>query len=269
MSGKKSVFESKKWKTTMGFIYGVGAAVVIVGALFKITHWPGADIMLIVGLLTEAAIFLVSAFEPVHMDLDWTLAYPELAAGEANQSKKVEKKASGTVSQQLDKMLEDAKVNPDIISSLGTNLKALSENVAGMNNITSAATATNEYTQNVTKASQGAAAINDSYARAIEAMNGLSSASSNTQEYAKQVDMITKNLSSLNQVYEMEIAESNNHLKAMGAFVGNLNNVVTSLSETENTAKAITGEITSLSKNLASLNTIYGNMLSAMNVNRN
>ena len=72
MSQKKSVFESKRWKTIMGFIYGIGAAVVIVGALFKITHWPGADVMLIVGLLTEAAIFLVSAFEPVHMDLDWT-----------------------------------------------------------------------------------------------------------------------------------------------------------------------------------------------------
>jgi len=268
MSGKKSVFESKKWKTTMGFIYGVGAAIVIVGALFKITHWPGADIMLIIGLLTEAAIFLISAVEPVHMDLDWTLVYPELAGAEANYLN-LEKEATGSVSQQLDKMLEDAKVNPEIISSLGTNLKALSENVAGMTDITSATTATNEYAQNVTKASQSAAAINDSYSRAIEAMNGLSSASSNTQEYAKQVDMITKNLSSLNQVYEMEIAESNNHLKAIGAFVGNLNNVITSLSETESTAKAITGEISSLSKNLASLNTIYGNMLAAMNVSRN
>lgn len=269
MSGKKSVFESKRWKTIMGFIYGVGAAVVIVGALFKILHWPGADIMLIIGLLTEAGIFLISAFEPVHMELDWTLAYPELAGVEAT-TKKAEKKAvGGSVSQQLDKMLEEAKVSPELISSLGTNLKSLSENVSGMNDIAHAATATNEYAQNVSKASQSASAINDSYARAIEAMNGLSSASSNTQEYAKQVDMITKNLSSLNQVYEMEIAESNNHLKAIGSFVGNLNNVVTSLSETEATAKAITGEISSLSKNLASLNTIYGNMLSAMNVARN
>lgn len=267
MSGKKSVFESKRWKTIMGFIYGVGASVVIVGALFKILHWPFADLMLIVGLLTEAGIFLISAFEPVHMELDWSLVYPELAGVET--SGKPEKKAVGTVSQQLDKMLEEAKVGPELISSLGTNLKSLSENVSGMNDLAHAATATNDYAQNVSKASKSASAINDSYVRAIDAMDGLASTSSSTHEYAKQVDMITKNLSSLNQVYEMEIAESNSHLKAISSFVGNLNNVVTSLGETEAQAKTITSEITSLSKNLASLNTIYGNMLSAMNVARN
>ena len=78
----KSFFESKKYKTTMNFVYGIGAAVVIVGALFKILHLKGADIMLSVGLLTEAAIFVISAFEPVHMDPDWSLVYPELAGGE-------------------------------------------------------------------------------------------------------------------------------------------------------------------------------------------
>ncbi|MSQ78958.1 MAG: gliding motility protein GldL [Flavobacteriaceae bacterium] len=261
MSSKKSVFESKKWKTMMTFIYGVGASVVIVGALFKILHWPGADLMLIIGLLTEAGIFLISAFEPVHMDADWSLVYPELAG--------MEGKKKGTVSQQLDKMLEDAKVTPDLISSLGTNLKSLGDNVSQMNDLSSAASATNEYAQNVTKASSSVSAINESYLKAADAMNSLASAGSNAGEYGNQMDKITKNLASLNQVYELEIAESNNQLKSISTFVTNLNGVVTSLQETESQAKSIAGEIGSLSKNLASLNTIYGNMLAAMNVSRN
>lgn len=264
MSSKKSVFESKKWKTMMTFIYGVGASVVIVGALFKILHWPGADLMLIIGLLTEAGIFLISAFEPVHMDADWSLVYPELAGMESKDGKK-----KGSISQQLDKMMEDAKVTPDLISSLGTNLKSLGDNVSQMNDLSSAASATNEYAQNVTKASSSVSAINDSYLKAVDAMNGLASAGSHAGEYGTQMEKITKNLSSLNQVYELEIAESNNQLKSISTFVTNLNGVITSLQETESQTKSIAGEIGSLSKNLASLNTIYGNMLAAMNVSRN
>lgn len=261
-----SFFERKSTKKVMGFIYGVGASVVIVGALFKILHWPGADIMLIVGLLTEAAIFLISAFEPPHQDPDWTLVYPELAGMEPT---KKEKKPTGTVTQQLDKMLEEAKVGPELIQSLGTGLKSLGENVSQMSNISAAAVATDKYTENVNKAAQSINGINESYTKAVDAMNSLAGSASGSKEYAHQIDLITKNLASLNQVYEMEIAESNNHLKSISSFVGNLNNVVTSLQETESSAKAISGEINSLSKNLASLNTIYGNMLSAMNVARN
>ena len=84
MSGGNSFFESKKFKGIMAFVYGWGASIVIVGALFKILHWPGADLMLIVGLLTEALIFFLSAFEPLHEEIDWSLVYPELALGHAD-----------------------------------------------------------------------------------------------------------------------------------------------------------------------------------------
>ncbi len=265
MSNKTGFFESKTGKKIMGMIYGLGASVVIVGALFKITHWPGADFMLIVGLLTEAFIFAISAFEPPHQDIDWSLVYPELAGMETKEKKKNQ----GTISQQLDKMLEEAKVSPELISSLGTNLKSLGDNVASMSDMTQVSVATSNYAENVQKASQSMVSVNDSYMKAVEAMNGLTSASSNSQEYAKQMENITKNLASLNQVYEMEIAESNNHLKTINSFVSNLSNVVNTLSETESTAKQITTEITTLGKNLSSLNSIYGNMLSAMNVSRN
>lgn len=213
----KSFFESKRWKTIMNFIYGIGAAIVIVGALFKILHWPGANLMLSVGLLTEAGIFLISAFEPVHQDPDWTLVYPELAGIETEGKR--EKKSSGTISQQLDKMLEEAKVGPELINSLGSGLKSLSENVSEMSNLSGASVATTEYT-------------------------------ANTQKAAKTMDEISKSSAMVND--------------AMGSFTGGLSNVLNNLSGTETAATNFKDEIGKLNKNLGNLNTIYGNMLTAM-----
>ena len=217
-----SFLESKGFKSFMGKAYGLGAAVVIVGALFKITHWKGADLMLTIGLLTEAAIFTISAFEKPHQEPDWTLVYPELSGLEP---KKVTK-TGASVTQQLDKMLEDAKIGPELINSLGNGFRALNENVTGLKDMSSAG----------------------------------------SKEYAGQIERMTKNLASLNSVYELEITESNNHLKSINEFVGGLNKTVTTLGETNKQAETFKAEMDKLSKNLSSLNNVYGNMLSAMNV---
>ena len=79
MGNFSKFLESRKYKKVMGVVYGIGASIVLVGALFKLTHWPGANIMLTVGLLTEAVIFFLSAFEPPHVEPDWSLVYPEFA----------------------------------------------------------------------------------------------------------------------------------------------------------------------------------------------
>jgi hypothetical protein len=217
-----SFLESKGFKSFMGKAYGIGAAVVIVGALFKITHWKGADLMLTIGLLTEAAIFTISAFEKPHQEPDWTLVYPELSGLEP---KKVTK-TGASVTQQLDKMLEDAKIGPELINSLGNGFRALNENVTGLKDMSSAG----------------------------------------SKEYVGQIERMTKNLASLNSVYELEITESNNHLKSINEFVGGLNKTVTTLGETNKQAETFKAEMDKLSKNLSSLNNVYGNMLSAMNV---
>jgi soluble cytochrome b562 len=209
----------------MSKAYGLGAAVVIVGALFKITHWKGADLMLTIGLLTEAAIFTISAFEKPHQEPDWTLVYPELSGLDPKEPKKVAK-TGASVTQQLDKMLEDAKIGPDLINSLGNGFRALNENVTGLKDMSSAG----------------------------------------SKEYAGQIERMTKNLASLNSVYELEITESNNHLKSINEFVGGLNKTVTTLGETNKQAETFKVEMDKLSKNLSSLNNVYGNMLSAMNV---
>lgn len=267
MSSSNSFFESMAFKKVMAKVYGLGAAVVIVGALFKILHWKGADIMLMVGLLTEAFLFTISAFEPLHKETDWTLVYPELAGLEPKE-KSSKKGAQGTVSQQLDKMLEEAKVGPELIQSLGNGLKSLSENVTNLKDLSTAAVATDEYTKSVQSAAASVNGISSSYAKAVDAIGGLVTASEGSKEYGMQIERMTKNLSSLNSVYELEIAESNNHLKSINEFVGNLSKVVNSLSETQSETENFKKEIGKLSTNLTALNNVYGNMLAAMNVNR-
>ncbi|MBF6608517.1 MAG: gliding motility protein GldL, partial [Flavobacterium sp.] len=113
-------------KKAMNFAYGMGAAVVIIGALFKLMHWPGASAMLIIGLGTEALIFGLSAFDPVDKELDWSLVYPELADGEAREKgmkKESPTEAQGLLSQKLDNMLKEAKIDGELMASLGHSIK--------------------------------------------------------------------------------------------------------------------------------------------------
>lgn len=222
--GLAQLTQGKGFKQFMAKLYGFGAAIVIVGALFKIQHWEGAGIMLTVGLLTEAVIFFFSAFEPPHEEVDWSLVYPELAGMHepgADRKKQV-KGSNDPVAQQLDKLLADAKIGPELISSLGTGLKSLSENTAKMATVSNAALATEEYSKNITAASKTVNNLTQSYEKVATAMNGMS-------------------------VAHQEL-------------LNNLNGTV------EDT-KRYKDEVSKLAKNLGSLNTIYGNMLTAMNPN--
>lgn len=204
----KSIFESKGFKKAMSMTYGFGASVVIVGALFKILHWPFADQMLIVGLLTEAAIFAISAFEPLHKEYDWSLVYPELAGIDPLDKKK----SQGTVSQQLDKMLEEAKVGPELISSLGTGLKSLSTNVAEMATLSNATVATNEYTQNLQKATKSIGEVGDvteNFSKSMSSLSGginslaenLASTGEEAGQFKSNFSSLNKNISNLNNIY--------------------------------------------------------------------
>lgn len=173
MSGKNSVFASKKWKSFMTKLYGFGAAVVIVGALFKIQHWPGASPMLIIGLGTEAVIFAFSAFEPIHEELDWTLVYPELAGmPEEDKHKELDEKGEETsLTQQLDKMLEEAKIGPELLESLGAGMRGLSESVTKIGDIADASVASKEFSDNITKATDNVQSLSQAYQRANDSVS--------------------------------------------------------------------------------------------------
>ena len=208
-----SFFESKTGKNVMAKAYGIGAAIVILGALFKIQHYKGADIMLIVGMGVEALIFFISAFEPIHEEWDWSLVYPELAGMEGEGRSSSTGIAQGdAVSQQLDKMLSEAKIGPELIEGLGSGLKSLSTNVSSMADLSGATVATKEYADNITLANQQLSGMNNSYGRAVAALDSLSETTETFKETTTKVASINatlndslvsfdQNIQNLNKVY--------------------------------------------------------------------
>ncbi len=265
---------SKKGKRVMGMIYGIGAAIVIVGALFKILHWPGANEMLMVGLLTEAGIFFISAFEKPHEEPDWTLVYPELAGmhDEPGASKDKQKKVGAAktdgISQQLDKMLEDAKIGPELLESLGNSFKALSDNTSKLADITDASVATNEYVSNIKTASDRVGTLAEHYLKASESLDSITLTNTDGASYGEQLQKVSKNLSELNSVYELQLRGAEQHAQATSRFYDGIEQLMNNLQESANDTKRYKEEMSQLTTNLSSLNTIYGNMLNAMNFNR-
>ncbi|MCB9252819.1 MAG: gliding motility protein GldL [Flavobacteriales bacterium] len=200
----KSVFESKGFKKFVSMAYGLGASIVIIGALFKIMHWPLADQFLILGMTTEAIIFAISAFEPVHQELDWTLVYPELAGMDSGPKPK----KADPVAQQLDKMLAEAKVGPELVESLGAGLKSLSSNVSNMADLSNATLATKEYADNVQKASNSMSTMSTTYTRAVEALNSLADTTESIKDASGAITGVGQtfsdlqgNITALNKVY--------------------------------------------------------------------
>ena len=246
----------------MPILYGIGAAIVIVGAMFKIMHWPGAGPMLVVGLSTEAVIFAFSAFQPVPHDPDWAKVYPQLRDdydGDVDAPSN-----SGDVVGKLGDMMKDANINQGTISKLGQGLTSLTDSVSKIGDITNASVASNEYATVVKSATGTMKEMNTAYATAAKAMSGMSDAAVDAQKYHEQVQSITKNLGALNAVYEMELQDANNHLRAMNKFYGNLSNAMENMAEATKDTQAFKEELTKLSRNLTSLNNVYGNMLNAM-----
>ncbi|MGV3588068.1 MAG: gliding motility protein GldL [Adhaeribacter sp.] len=247
-------------------VYGIGAAVVIIGALFKILHWKGANEMLMVGLGTEALIFFLSAFQPTGHDVDWTRVYPELADDYDGPKRKVPQiAASGpSLTDDLDKMLRDANVTPATINSLGQGLNRLSETTAQMADLSNATVATQEYTTKVRTAANSLEKINQAYSSTVEAITAMAGATADAREYHEQVQNVTKNLGALNAVYEMELQDANNHLKSMNKFYGSLALAMDNLTDATKDTEQFKNEVGRLTQNLHSLNTVYGNMLNAM-----
>jgi len=268
MSAKKGGFQELLFSTIMPKVYGIGAAVVIIGAMFKILHLPGASAMLTVGLSVEAVIFFLSAFEPQHAETDWSKVYPELAddyeGGRPAPKAQVAASNQGSTSQQLDKMLESAKIGPELIESLGKGMKNMADSAGKMSNLSDAAVATNEYANNVKSASKSLLEMNKSYATTATAMTDMANASTSAKDYHAQVQNVTKNLGALNAVYEMELQDANSHVKAMNKFYSNVTAAMESMAKAGDDTKKFSDQMSSLNNNITSLNSVYGSMLSAM-----
>ena len=209
----------KRFKNLMAKLYGIGAAIVILGALFKILHLKGADQMLIIGLTTEAVIFFISAFEAPAKDYDWSLIYPELSIDEEGSGNG----PRGTVTQELDKMMAEAKIGPELIDSLSDGMRKLSDTAASLNNAADAAGASAAYSEQLTEA-----------AKSMEALNAL---------------------------YSVQLENSTNQMEMQ-------NNLMEQLGSAGQQSEALATEVEKMAGNLTQLNSVYGNMLAAMNLNR-
>lgn len=198
--------QSKNKKKLFNYAYGIGASIVILGALFKIQHWTGGSEMLTIGMIVEAIVFFVSAFDSVEEDLDWTLIYPELAGGDRREKESGQaKEVQGLLSQKLDDMLRDAKLDSGLMQSLSEsiqNFKGAAENIApAVNSIA----ATNKYSEQMFLAAAQMESLNSLYKVQVESTSKQAEINLQVTENAtrlkEQMESLATNLSSLNGVY--------------------------------------------------------------------
>ncbi len=263
-------FESKAGKRIINFIIGVAAAIVMVGALFKLEHYKGASEMLTIGLTTEAFIFLLLGILPPAKEYYWEKIYPNLDVSPSVDSyyKGGSKSSAGAVgggaTQQLDKMFEDANVNPATIEKLGSSFQQLGRSVDQMRDLSDVTTVTSEFSDSAKQASNSLSQMSNTVTGASESMQSFNNAAQDTMRFHEQMQVMNTNLSSLNKIYETELNDANNHLKTMNQFYGTLANATSSMSGAAEDAEKVKNQISQLTDNLTNLNQIYGNMLSAM-----
>ncbi len=247
---------SRSTEKLVNVIVCVGASIVIIGALFKILHWRGADTMLMIGLFTEAFIFLVYAFLPP--------AGAEMAALAEALPKLAVSNNSNPALHSMEKLMNEADINPASMKKLSEGFQKFSTSVNQIKDVSEVVTATNDYSTKTKEATNALGVMKDAYIKSASVMASFNDASESTKQFHGQVQVLTKNLSSLNTIYELELQDTNNHLKAMNSFYGNLVQASQTMQGTVVDAKKTQEQISLLAKNLGNLNNIYGNMLSAM-----
>jgi len=261
---------SKGWKLFMSKLYGFGAAIVIIGAMFKIMHWPFAGPMLVVGLSTEALIFMFSAFEPIHEDPNWELVYPELALGHSDEldHSAISKSKKGGITDELDKMLAEAKIDSALLERLGDGMRQLGDNASQLKGITSAAAATDSYVSSLQAASDKVSTLSEAYEKASVSISGMTSEAKEGESFGEQMQKVSKNLSALNNVYELQLKGSSAHLEATEKFQSQVTEMMSNLAASSENTRLYKENMAMLSKNLTDLNNVYGNMLKAMTITR-
>ncbi|MGE0078499.1 MAG: gliding motility protein GldL [Bacteroidales bacterium] len=396
----EEIVTSKKWKNFMKYLYGWGASVVILGALFKILHLPGAGGMLLAGMGTEAVIFFFSAFEPIHEELDWTLVYPELtgmteedeikgyrrkqgigaediqeiitgilsslpAGGGGSEPSKTVAPAATHVTpvvtggsaggaliftEKFNKMLENAEISPALFDKVSLGLNKLGEASSRIADISNSTVVVKEFSDKLSKASESVSNFNQNYSQSGQALNDsmnqlndniqktsgimsesgqnflagvnesvkgleseltiagqkvsgritesidevskkLGSASDNlastyvqlsesmnangknitdgNNNYKEQLEKLNKNMAALNAAHELHLQETTQRLKDAEKVYAGVDGMIKKLNTTVAETDKFTDAVEALNKNIASLNTVYGNMLSAINAMSN
>ena len=245
----------KKFKEFMSKLYGFGAAIVIIGALFKIEHMPFASEMLIIGLSTEALIFFFSALEPpAHSEPDWSLVHPELRyEGDHTET-------ATTAVEEFDSLLKEAEIDSKTLKNLGDGMRNLGDQASKMSDMADAAGATQEFSDSLVKASNRVDEMANTYEGVSESLTGLVGTKEAGNAAGQNLERMNTNLGSLNAMYEMQLQQ----LEANKELYSGMGELVKTLNDSVEDTKAYKEHIAALAQNLASLNTVYGNMLNAM-----
>lgn len=249
MSSVKIDPKLSKW---MDVAVSIAAAVVIFGALQKILHTAIADLFLQIGLYTEAAIFAMYGIIYIKAPLAEDHAHAPAAA----------KGLSPT--EAMDKMLKDADITPANMKKLSEGFQKLGTTVAGISDVSEVVKSTSDFGAKTKEATASIGSMSAAFASSAATMGTFNSAAESAKGFHEQVQVLTKNLGSLNTIYELELKESNNHLKALNTFYGKLAEASQSMTSSVDDANKVKDQIATLAGNLGKLNSVYGNMLTAM-----
>jgi gliding motility-associated protein GldL len=276
--GLSEFVHTTTWKTFMAKVYGWGASVVIIGALFKIQHYPMAGLILSIGLVTEACIFFLSAFEPLKEEPDWKLVYPQLDPGYGGEAIGFSDTfggggGGGAGLSQFDKMLSNAGITPDVFEKLSQG----TETTNNFNAMGDLAATTNEYASTIKKANESLMNLSDSVRQTTRSMTDTSTAyqaigeSTKTiqtggKSYQEKLENLNKSLSALNAAYELQLRGASDHVKNSDTIYKGIEAMMKDLSGSADDTKKYREQVSKLNDNLSSLNNVYGNMLAAMNV---
>ncbi|MGL4630973.1 MAG: gliding motility protein GldL [Leadbetterella sp.] len=271
-AGQPSAF----WDKFIPFFYSLGASVVIVGAMGKIMHYDWAGIMLPIGLGVEAVIFLIYALQSYlrpTQEYAWEKVYPELNPEYKGELPTVPlprpqaPSAGMGLTAKMDDMLANANITPDIFSGLKSSFQNLSSTVTNLTDISTATVATADFSNKIKDVSGKMGDMSNSISTAVNSLVSMSDVSRDAQEYRTQFQKISQNMGALNAVYEIELQDTNRHLKNMNSFYDKLSSAMADMSDASQNTQLFKAELNKLTGNLASLNAVYGNMLSAMKGN--
>ena len=266
--------QTKGYKTFMGYVYGIGASIVMIGAYFKLTHIPGADLMLGLGLGVEALIFFLSAFEPQHLEYQWDNVFVELEEdwdGET-RTKFGTTNAGGSNAvanldgAMIDKMFDKMNVNPDTLNKIGRGLDRLAENANGIAEVSNAMAATNTYAKAMEQATKSISDFANNYTKTNEQLTASLSKLDFSALDANTIKKVATSMQSLNSIYELQLQSAEQTSDATKKLTATMTQYMDNLSVSANNANELNKQLTQLSNRLTALNNVYGGMLSAMNI---
>jgi gliding motility-associated protein GldL len=266
---------SRKFKTFMGYLYGWGASVVMIGAYFKLTHIPGADFMLALGLGIEALIFFMSAFEPQHVEYAWDNVFVELDEDWDGKTRTQFATTNGGSSASnltnaedamLSKMLEKMNVSEDTFKKLGRGIDKLAENAGQMADITNAMAATTNYAAAMDRATKSISDFSNAYIQTNQKLSDSLGKLDFSALDANTIKKVASSMTSLNSIYELQLQGAEQTSAASKKLTETMNKYMENLNASSQNAGQLNQQLTQLSQRLTALNNVYGGMLSAMNI---